>query len=176
MVGIAKETCRCCQKNINIGQPIADCSSCDIIIHARCFKKSGFTSINNKNYCTACSSSVNILYNPFAELVSPSNYCKSLDKDDEYDQISDEIRKASAMLDKCSIIHSIEDFNKLASNTKVSSVPLSTLFVNIDGNRSNFDTFAAQLHLVEGGFSAVGLAETNTDPSNKDLYKLDGYN
>ena len=49
---------------------------------------------------------------------------------------------------------------------------LSSLFVNIDGNKSNFDSLVTELHRIEHKFSVVALAETNIDSSEKDLYCL----
>ena len=49
------------------------------------------------------------------------------------------------------------------------------LFLNIDGNKTNFDAFAVDVHRMEHKFSIIGLAETNIDPENKDLYFLDDY-
>ena len=53
---------------------------------------------------------------------------------------------------------------------------LSSLFLNIDGNKSNFDSFAVNIRRIWHKFSVIGLAETNVDPQNKDLFRLDGYN
>ena len=48
----------------------------------------------------------------------------------------------------------------------------STYFLNIDGNKTNFDRLSAELAVIKHKFSVVALAETNTDACNKDLYKL----
>ena len=48
----------------------------------------------------------------------------------------------------------------------------STYFLNIDGNKTNFDRLSAELAVIKHKFSVVALAETNTDECNKDLYKL----
>ena len=49
-------------------------------------------------------------------------------------------------------------------------------FLNIDGNASNFDTFAATLGAISNKFSVIGIAETNATCSLKDTFKLVGYN
>ena len=49
-------------------------------------------------------------------------------------------------------------------------------FYNLDGNKSNFDTLAGELHRFGDKFSFIGLAETNVDSEHKDLYKLKNYN
>ena len=53
---------------------------------------------------------------------------------------------------------------------------LNFYFYNIDGNKSNFDILAGELHCFGDKFSFIGLAETNVDSEHKDLYKLSNYN
>ena len=53
---------------------------------------------------------------------------------------------------------------------------LSYKFLNIDGNASNFDTLRTTLSIIKHQFSVLGLCETNTDPSCKELYKIPHYN
>ena len=47
--------------------------------------------------------------------------------------------------------------------------------MNIDGNSTNFDNFAIQLQSISHKFSVIGLAETNTDPENGNLYQIKDY-
>ena len=49
----------------------------------------------------------------------------------------------------------------------------STMFLNIDGNQSNFDHLVTELTGTSMKFSAIALAETNITECNKDLYKID---
>ena len=51
----------------------------------------------------------------------------------------------------------------------------SAIFNNIDGNASNFDTFATEIAHMNHTFSFIGIAETNIDSTLKDLYKIPGY-
>ena len=51
----------------------------------------------------------------------------------------------------------------------------STLFQNIVGNKSHFDEFATVLHNINHEFSVIGIAETNTDPQNKQPYQIPNY-
>ena len=46
---------------------------------------------------------------------------------------------------------------------------------NIDGNASNFDTLLATLKAINHKFTIIGIAETNVDSSQKDLYTIPGY-
>ena len=47
--------------------------------------------------------------------------------------------------------------------------------MNIDGNSTNFDNFAIQLQSISHKFSVIGLAETNTDSENGNLYQIIDY-
>ena len=51
----------------------------------------------------------------------------------------------------------------------------SSLFLNIDGNKSNFDQFLVELKRINHDFSVIGIAETNTDKPLKDLYSIPKY-
>ena len=50
-----------------------------------------------------------------------------------------------------------------------------TLFYNIDGNRSNFDTFSSELQTQNTTYSVIALAETNTNKDKGNLYTLNDY-
>ena len=50
------------------------------------------------------------------------------------------------------------------------------LFQNIDGNRTNFDTFSVELDRITERFKVIGLAETNVGTDESNVYCLDGYN
>ena len=176
MIKLGKEICEYCRKCINYGQAISECNSCNLVIHTKCFKKSNFNMINNKIYCFKCSEGVKILYNPFEKLYSLNDENVG-DKfyEENYSDIIGDIHAISNILNNCKSISTIEELNKLIKINKIKS-NFSTLFINIDGNCSNFDTFATEIHQLEHKFSIIGLAETKTDPTNKNLYPLDEYN
>ena len=107
--------------------------------------------------------------------------CSSNDeafKDSENDKFYSEdwsnamgcIQAASSILEKCSYykFKSLEQHAPENSNFK-------TLFYNIDGNKSNFDTFLSELNAQKTKFSIIALAETNTTAENSDLYPISGY-
>ena len=52
---------------------------------------------------------------------------------------------------------------------------MSTMFLNIEGNASNFDTFLTELKRLKHSFPVIGLAETNVDEPLKDLYTIPEY-
>ena len=62
--------------------------------------------------------------------------------------------------------------SELCSNSSSQVKYFSTVFLNIDGNQSNFDQLVAELAGTSIKFSAIGLAETNIAECNKDLYKI----
>ena len=65
--------------------------------------------------------------------------------------------------------------NSQESTTLSEGNYLSTLFLNIDGNSTNFDNFLIQTSAISHKFSVIGLAETNTDPENGCLYQISEY-
>ena len=61
--------------------------------------------------------------------------------------IIDDLKTISSILKNCRSLRTILNLNNyIASDITVGS-NFSTLFLNIDGNRSNFDAFAIDIHL-----------------------------
>ena len=82
----------------------------------------------------------------------------------------------SSLLNNCKS-YTLKEINKLINETTQSSTKmLSTLFLNIDGNKTNFNLFLTELTKIEHDFVAIGLAETNADKEICDLYKIPSYN
>ena len=75
------------------------------------------------------------------------------------------------MLDSCMNINVSTLISKMSQDYN-----LHFCFYNLDGNKSNFDTFAGELHRFGDKFSFIDLAETNVEAEHKDLYKLSKYN
>ena len=173
MTVLNKELCNCCSRPINIGQPIAECSLCNIIIHARCFNASSLIFIENVFVCSSCNETQSRKYNPFSAIDKGDN---SKFYDTEPSDVVESINQISNVLDKCSL-YRISEVNKIFStNPQLSVDNFSTLFLNIDGNKSNFDSFVSELGTYAQKFSVIGLAETNIDPSLKNLYEISEYN
>ena len=116
-----------------------------------------------------------IRYNPFYEILGnqddrffengPTAYIQS-------------IQELSETLEKCKS-YSKSQFNELMVNNlnqkhkgQAQNLLFLTYFLNIDGNKTNFDRLSAELAVIKHKFSVVALAETNTYECNKDLYKL----
>ena len=177
MTSFVREECECCHKYIYFGQSISECNLCNAVIHTNCFKKSNFTFQNGNCYCTECYLCKYIpRYNPYKKLVSESAQPCVEDKSYNEDPIDiiDTIQTLSSILENCTSYENMEDINK--SNIFAQQDKLSTMFLNIDGNKSNFDEFAVLFQQLDHKISAIGLAETNTSPEHKNLYKIDGYN
>ena len=179
-----KELCEYCNGNIMYGQSISECLNCNSAIHTKCFQKSLFEMINDKLYCSVCSVGVDIVYNPFRSL----NVQKSEPENDKFYDIEltdmiDDVTIISNILDNCKAHENFTDLDRFIVSNQVpngasgsTSGSFSTLFLNIDGNKSNFDPFVVDVQNLKHKFSIIGLAETNTDPANKNLYPLQGYN
>ena len=82
---------------------------------------------------------------------------------------------ASNILENCKSIEDFSDLNDCILKIASGNVSyLSTLFLNVDGNQSNFDNFLALTKLIsDSKFSVIGLAETNTDYDS--LYNIPNY-
>jgi hypothetical protein len=118
-------------------------------------------------------------YNPFRPLIESYS---SNDHDDYndmhfYDEdptsVPDIIQQSSKILDQCQSLNT-DEVNQIFQDTSTSST-FSSYFQNIDGNKSNFDTFTAEISRFNEHFSAIGVAETNTHSSLSHLYQLTGY-
>ena len=65
-----------------------------------------------------------------------------------------------------------DQFNELM---KQQGPNMALLFNNIDRVSSNFESFSAELDLLETSLAAICLAETNLDTDQGNLYHLPGY-
>ena len=163
---------------------MTECTKCNTVTHTRCFKKSSFETVNDSVYCGKCCFEIAYVYNPFRKL----NYTNKCDRDEdkfyglELSDVIDDITKISNVLENCKSYKNLNDLDSSISTLAPSNVSksvsdrFSTLFLNVDGNKSNFDMLAVDIQRLKYKFSVIGLAETNTDPSNKNLYPLDFYN
>ena len=174
VVNLKKEVCRCCLKSICVGQAILECNKCTNIIHTKCFKISHFSSINGLYYCESCTTNVTHKYNPFKfdhnDIQSSTNNDNDRFYNENIYETIDCLFHASMLMENCEYHNSKELAPKITSECD-----LTTLFYNIDGNKSNFDIFAAELAAINFKFSVIGLAETNTDSQQASLYPIDNY-
>ena len=157
-----KEICSHCQKNVRIGLPHFECSSCAKIFHAKCFKPSHSETTNNKFYCKNCIPSIIKKYNPFKVMLD----------DNERNGTDPYLQKMSSILENCKQ-YTIRDFNSVIEPYQKDGGGM--IFQNIDGNRTNFDTFSVELERLSFKFQVIGLAETNVEQADSQIYQLDGY-
>ena len=146
-----------------------ECEKCNTPIHTKCHKKASFINILDNWYCQPCFQDIEPKYNPFASW-------KGTELDKHYDDDCDNTAlHISSLLNSCKS-YSIKDFNSLSNSTQSSCKSLSTLFLNIDGNHTNFDQFTTELTKLSHNFLAIGLAETNTDREISGPYQIPSYN
>ena len=146
---------------------IISCESCKLIWHSKCsLGQFEYDHMKDRWTCNECLSTNPKRYNPFSSIV--------YDKYDpgDLDSIED-IIEISNILEKCGQ-YNVAKFNNLAKSLKENII--SFLFNNIDGNASNFDSFASEISLYKNIFSVIGIAETNINEEHKDLYSIHNYN
>ena len=109
-------------------------------------------------------------FNPFYQ---PPHFANNGLLEEEPVDYIESIDTISNILENCQSF----SINQLNSNILPESTKdtFSTCFLNIDGNSTNFDSFAIQMSSINHKFSVIGLAETNTDPENGNTYQLNGY-
>ena len=172
LTSLIREVCKSCTKQIYIGRPAIICKNCDIIMHKTCALENKFRLFRDNWYCRNCLGTNDIFkYNPFFEIL---NYHEIDEKYDKSDFIESS-NKISDILENCKSYKPC-DFKDLVSTHKITNdTHISTYFQNIDGNKSNFDQFITELSELDHEFSAIGIAETNTNPKNKNLFKINNY-
>ena len=186
---IVRERCGKCIKQIYIGQSAIVCAKCDLIFHSMCLKNQKI--FRDNIYCSLCIDRYDIVrYNPFHN-TNRSNDQHDRFYDGDVTDFTDIFDNACQVLEECRQ-YSLTEANKIlktksdAISTNITynnndagndntSKPFSNIFFNIDGSEKNFNKFVCDLKSIDYEFSVIGLAETNTDPTNKDLYRMDGY-
>ena len=92
------------------------------------------------------------------------------DNDNDYDPL---IVKMSQVLEQCKP-YSISEFNSaLSADLKKYG---GSVFLNIDGNKANFDHLTTELERLESKFPIIALAETNICPEESNVYPVIDYN
>ena len=168
---LPKDICACCAKFINIGQAITECLLCNFIVHTKCFGRSGMLYLNSFYYCKPCSKTIEERYNPFRILTDIDARMSEDSKfyDDDPNSLPDSIQFASNILNQCDA-YSTQQVTSLYRSLQTQA--FSSYFLNIDGNKTNFDHLVVELSMFNFDFSAIGLAETNTDSHHKLLYQI----
>ena len=115
-------------------------------------------------------------YNPFEECC---NVQSNTDNDSDHFYNRELNNGISIIKSAITVQENCNNFNSESiKSLKNSSLGyFSTLFYNIDGNKSNFDAYISQISTLCVKFSALGLAETNVgNDETASLFRIDGYN
>ena len=166
-----RERCRGCDKNILTHHRVASCDSCSKLVHAKCSSKVlRYNSINSVWTCLNCISIMPSRYNPFASLCTTNSHRS-------YEPLSEDsdLQKINDLLNNCDY-YNIDKIGELFSNKgKEQNKVVTTLFNNLDGNATNFDSFCTEIANKHHKFSIIALAETNIDEEHGPLYQMEGY-
>ena len=176
MLNLPKEPCGCCNKSISIGQTILECDQCNMIIHGKCYKNSKFSNFDCLWLCESCAIAHEPRYNPFKSAYSATRGDSEAFYDEDPADYIETLQVMTGLLEECNS-HGTGEINNLVGGIEMSGDAslFSSYFLNIDGNASNFDEFALALNQTKHQFSVIGLAETNVDSCNKELYPLHNY-
>ena len=167
------ELCACCSRPIRTGHPFILCQECNCIIHKKCTTTENVLKFRGATYCKMCFDSEDIVrYNPFYQ---PPNFSRNDQFNDEPLDYIRSVDTINNILENCKT-HTASHLNSNILPSDIQKDFLSTFFLNIDGNSTNFDSLAVQLSNFKHKFSIIGLAETNTDPVNSCLFQLKDYN
>ena len=172
--------CFKCHGSIDVIENAIKCNNCKCKYHKTCSKKQ--TSLYRHNaYCNQCLKAFDIIkYNPFYDTLKTSAddankpYLNNLISHETIETLS----SLSMLLENCTT-ESIESLNenfKSHNEQKHEKSVSFNKFLNIDGNASNFDSLATSLQAISLKFSAIGIAETNIDPSVQCTYQIPNYN
>ena len=173
MISSNCEKCASCKKAVRTGHPFVTCKNCDCILHKKCKSNANMKHFRGDNFCTTCLENRDIVrYNP---LYQPPHLSTDEVFDDEPVDYIQSLDHISQTLENCAT-YSISQFQSLISSPPPpDKMHLSSFFLNIDGNSSNFDNLAVELLALKHSFSFIALAETNTDSCNENLYQLNKY-
>ena len=164
------EKCVYCDKSIRAGHPFITCKNCNCILHKKCRTQENIVKFRDENFCISCIDRFSIIrYNP---LYQPNHFNSNEMLNEEPIHFIESLENISNTLENCKPYTTPELSNLL---TEPISKLTSLYFQNIDGNSTNFDQFVLHLAAIKQKFSFIGLAETNTDCNNEQLYQIDGY-
>ena len=182
---IPRQTCGGCTKQILGHNRNVICADCSKICHFRCASNLEYQLTKPPSntssaiwHCKDCAIRVNkngpfiSRYNPFIE------YLQETDTRLDSVTCNDELHIASEVLETCEAFESIPELNaKILKSGDSGNAPpnLTILFNNIDGNKTNFDSFTVDLNRHNTKFSAIAICETNIDASHKNMYSIEGY-
>ena len=166
------ELCAYCSKPVRTGHPFIVCHECNCIIHKKC-TTNNILKFRDATYCKLCCDRKDIVrYNPFYQ---HSNFNHNEQFDDEPVDYIQSVNTIYNILENCHTYSTKHLNSDILPPSDDQENYLSTFFLNIDGNATNFDSLTLQLSQFKHTFSIIGLAETNTDPENSKLFPLKNY-
>ena len=170
MCNVTREVCEPCKKVIKFGEPLLECENCFNSVHAKCYKKSNFTCVNEIWVCNECSNDIVPRYNPFLCMRNIDHNDNVYDDEGVYD--NGLLQSMSGTLENCKFFDKIElnqaikhQITESSQKTSTTSYSFSSFFLNIDGNTTNFDHLLVELKTLNYDFTVIGLAETNIRPA-----------
>lgn len=171
-IKVKKEKCGGCYKFILTHNKIVSCEACNSIVHAKCASKTfEYDHLTDRWLCYECAKNRINRYNPFDTLTYDKHDPNNLDYVEDIIEISNILKNCQS--------YDHKHFNtamKILNLDKPKNSAISTLFNNIDGNASNFDTFVSEISQFDHTFSVIAIAETNIDACHKNLYTIPNYN
>ena len=99
MYNVKREVCEPCKKVIKIGEPLLECENCFDSVHAKCYKKSHYTCVNETWVCIECSNDIVPRYNPFLCIKNVDYNDKVYDDEGVYDDGI--LQSMSSILENC---------------------------------------------------------------------------
>ena len=130
----------------------------------KCYKLSNFDRLNNNFFCENCKTEVVVRYNPYKHNIVDG---------DKNSDVTETLHTMNNILENCKS-YTVKDVNEISSSSFEKNV--STFFLNLDGNQTNFDNMIVELEQFKHKFSIIGIAETNTDPAVSSVYQIPDYN
>ena len=165
---MTKNRCEGCNKFLSMHNRILSCEKCKKIVHSQCAKNLfDYNQVTDRWLCNTCINSCQKRYNPFSTIAYDRHDPVHIDE-------SEDVMEINKILDSCRT-YNPKSLNHLINLHNDTNQKLTTVFNNIDGNASNFDTFVADISCYDHSFSVIGIAETNVDVECKDLYRIPGY-
>ena len=166
---VIKNKCKGCSRFILTHNKILACKSCDSVVHSQCAKNLfQYSHVSDMWQCNSCIDCSPVRYNPFASVLVHDKYDPV--HLDEFEDVSE----ISKIHEACKT-YNYGNFRNLIKLHSKEGHCSSALFNNIDGNASNFDSFATEISQAKHAFSFIGVAESSIDSNLKDLYKIPGY-
>ena len=178
---MVSERCHSCNQDISAygadNNSIITCVTCHEMTHKKCAtnnicKKCIFAE-NNENDDVDNVDIYKVHFNPLSCLFE-DRHSDSFQLDTDCNDMSADMHYSLNTLESCKHV-TIQDYDTLVKK-HFDCKNMSVLFLNINGVKSNFDSFLAQVQLIELKFNFICFCETNLKTDEPNYYSLPGYN